>query len=114
MNDGDNGDEPEPPHALKRPLRRAAGERKGPVAKQRVGEVVCAPKTAAGKEVENHLTRPALRAGLPPLPPRRGRRGPMSHDDVARRLMLVLAFVVGLLLVARGLLLVLGLPLVVR
>ena len=26
--------------ALMRPLRRAAGERKGPVAKQRVGEVV--------------------------------------------------------------------------
>ena len=28
------------PPSLMRPLRRAAGERKGPVAKQRVGEVV--------------------------------------------------------------------------
>src|SRR3981189_1165144 len=63
-------------------------------------------------EATTHLTLPALRAGPLPLPPLRGRRGPMSHD--ARRLVLVLALVVGLLLVTRSLLLVLGLPLVLR
>src|SRR6266478_271652 len=59
-------------------------------------------------------TGSSLHAPQASSPPRSGGRGPMSHDDAARRLVLVRRLVVGLLLVARSLLLVLGFPLVVR
>jgi hypothetical protein len=55
--------------ALKRPLRREAGERKGPIAKQWVGEVVCAPKTVGGYEVETPTSPSPRDARVPSLSP---------------------------------------------
>ena len=52
------------------PLRRAAGERAGPIAKQWEGEVVRDTKTVRVVRSMTHLTLPALRAGPLPLLPR--------------------------------------------
>jgi hypothetical protein len=50
------------------PLRRAAGEREGPIAKQWEGEVVFRPDAILRCEAETHLTLPTLRVGPLPLP----------------------------------------------
>ena len=50
------------------PLRRAAGERKGPVAQQRVGEVASQRPVLSLSKNMTHLTHPAG-AGPLPLPP---------------------------------------------
>ena len=55
--------------ALMGPLRRAAGERKGPVAQQRGGEVVSQRHVLSFPRNMTHLTLPAD-AGPLPLPPR--------------------------------------------
>jgi len=57
---------------LMRPLRHAVGERKGPVAQQRVGEVASQRHLLPQLKNMTHLTLPAD-AGPLPLPPRRAR-----------------------------------------
>ncbi len=61
------------------PLRREAGERVGPIAKQWEGEVVPRQQRYLGNRQQTHLTSPRWRAG-PFLSPRvgRGRRGPLD------------------------------------
>jgi hypothetical protein len=45
------------------PLRRAAGERAGPIAKQWEGEVVPRQQRCSGTGKKTHLTSPRWRAG---------------------------------------------------
>ena len=51
------------------PLRREAGERKGPIAKQWGGQVVSNEGKWFQRVNAAHLALPALRAGPLPLPP---------------------------------------------
>ena len=85
--------------AAHRPLRRAAGERKGPVAKPRVGEVVPAPpKSLLGpRHSSGALALPTLPTGFPPRGhdpmqqrqpfglPTSHRTRPFRHSSQARR-----------------------------